>query len=152
MNALVAACSGLLFAAGLVVGGMTSPARVIGFLDLLGDWDPQLAFVMGGALGTYALSYRLIRRHVRQPWLEPRYHVPSASRADAKLVVGAAMFGVGWGLMGFCPGPALVASGAGQPEALAFTVAMAAGSVIASILLRGPRPARGTGVLLQDDA
>ncbi|MET0282843.1 MAG: DUF6691 family protein, partial [Polyangiales bacterium] len=89
MNALLAALSGLLFAAGLALSGMTSPARVIGFLDVLGDWDPQLMFVMGGALGTYAVLYRLVRAKAPRPLVDSDYHVPEARKVDAKLIGGA---------------------------------------------------------------
>jgi hypothetical protein len=149
MNALLAGLSGLLFAAGLTLSGMTSPARVIGFLDVLGDWDPQLAFVMGGAVGSYAVLYRVIRRRFEHPLLDVRYHVPTLRRPDLRLVLGAALFGVGWGLMGLCPGPALVSLGAGKREAVAFAIAMAAGMVVAGIALR--KPHRATS-LLHDDA
>ncbi|HEX5658808.1 MAG TPA: YeeE/YedE family protein [Polyangiales bacterium] len=136
MRALAAALAGLLFAAGLALSGMTSPARVIGFLDVLGRWDPQLVFVMGGAVVTYAVLYRLIRKRSPQPLLDTRYHVPDNGKPDRKLVFGAALFGVGWGLMGLCPGPALVSAGAGTPEALAFVGAMAIGMLLVSLRAR----------------
>jgi uncharacterized protein len=136
MNALAAAFAGLLFATGLAMSGMTSPARVLGFLDVLGDWDPQLVFVMGGAVGSYAVLYWLIRRKFPQPLLDSRYHVPERGRPDLKLVVGAALFGVGWGLMGLCPGPALVTAGAGKLEALGFVGAMALGMSLVNLRAR----------------
>jgi uncharacterized membrane protein YedE/YeeE len=135
MNALAAAAAGLLFAVGLVLGGMTSPSRVIGFLDVLGDWDPQLLFVMGGAVGTYALLYRLIRSRFPQPVLDARYHVPEQREPDLRLVLGAMVFGVGWGMMGLCPGPALVVVGSGALEALVFVPAMAVGMVLVELVL-----------------
>ncbi len=133
---MIAALAGFLFAAGLALSGMTSPARVIGFLDVAGAWDPQLMFVMGGALASYALLYRWVRRRFAHPLLEAGFHVPDGSKLDPRLVLGAALFGVGWGLMGLCPGPALVAVGAGKLEALAFAVAMAAGMVLANTVAR----------------
>jgi uncharacterized protein len=136
MNNIMAAASGLLFALGLALSGMTSPRRIIGFLDVLGDWDPRLAFVMGGAVGTYAVLHQLIRRRFPKPLLAPRYQVPGQRRPDARLVAGAALFGVGWGMLGLCPGPALVSLGAGEHEALVFTGAMAAGMLLASLWLR----------------
>lgn len=134
MSALLAALAGLLFAAGLTLSGMTSPARVIGFLDVLGDWDPQLAFVMGGALATYAVLYRVIRRRFPSPALDAQYHLPAAARPDARVVLGAGLFGVGWGMMGLCPGPALVSAGAGKLQALVFVGAMGAGMVLVKAL------------------
>lgn len=133
MNALLAAASGALFALGLALSGMSSPARVIAFLDVLGEWDPQLAFVMGGAVLTYGALYRLIRARCAQPLLDARYHVPTGRKLDARLVLGAAVFGVGWGLIGLCPGPALVSAGAGKPLSLAFVLAMAVGALMVEL-------------------
>ena len=121
-----AALAGALFGAGLVISGMTQPARVIGFLDPLGDWDPSLAFVMAGAVAVYAVAYAVIRRRAR-PWFEPRFHVPARADIDAPLVIGAAVFGVGWGLGGLCPGPGIVAAAGGSSSALVFVLAMLAG-------------------------
>lgn len=114
-----AGVSGLLFAFGLVVGGMTDPARVQGFLDVFGAWNPSLAFVMGGALAVYGLLIRLLRRPP----------APTVSAIDVRLVAGAALFGVGWGLAGYCPGPALTATAVGGPGTLLFVVAMLGGFV-----------------------
>jgi len=111
--------AGLLFAIGLVVGGMTEPKNVIGFLDVTGNWNPSLAFVMAGAVSVHALTYRLVRR-LRSPLFAPRFLVPQRSDIDARLVIGGAIFGAGWGLGGYCPGPALVASGGFVLEALLF--------------------------------
>lgn len=118
--------SGLVFAVGLVLGGMTQPQNIIGFLDVFGDWQPSLAFVMFGAVLVHSIAYRLILRRSK-PLLAARFLIPKRSDIDAKLVVGAALFGVGWGLGGFCPGPALVATGALIPDAAVFVAAMAAG-------------------------
>ena len=128
--------SGALFALGLALAGMTEPARVLGFLDVAGAWDPTLAFVMAGALLIYAPLYRVIRRKLARPLLAATFQVPAASKLDAELFVGAALFGVGWGLAGLCPGPAIVALGAGKREALLFVLALVGGSLLASWLLR----------------
>jgi uncharacterized membrane protein YedE/YeeE len=131
--------SGALFALGLSLSGMTEPARVIGFLDLTGAWDPSLAFVMAGAVSVYALLYRLIRTRTEQPLLDHEFHVPLRGRVDVKLLLGAALFGAGWGLAGLCPGPAIVALGAGKLEAALFVLAMVAGSGLTSLLTRPTR-------------
>jgi uncharacterized membrane protein YedE/YeeE len=121
-----AALAGALFGAGLVISGMTRPARILGFLDPLGGWDPSLAFVMAGAVAVYAVAYAAIRRRAR-PWFEVRFHVPVRADIDAPLIAGAAVFGIGWGLGGLCPGPAIVAVAGGSTSALAFVLAMLAG-------------------------
>ncbi|MDB4985922.1 MAG: transporter [Myxococcaceae bacterium] len=154
MRLLAAALAGALFALGLVLSGMTEPARIIGFLDVAGDFNPALAFVMGGAVLTYAPLYFLIRR-MRRPLLDTAFHVPAPSRLDAKLFAGAALFGVGWGLAGFCPGPALVALGAGKREAALFCAAMALGSLGARWFSRVSQPRTSSAAepkLAHDDA
>lgn len=123
---LAAFACGLVFALGLVLGGMTQPSKVVGFLDVTGAWDPSLALVMGGALGTHALLRRWVMRRPA-PLLDTSFHVPSRSDLDARLLAGAAIFGVGWGLGGFCPGPAIVAFGAGTHAAVIVVPAMLAG-------------------------
>lgn len=130
MGALLAsfAC-GLVFAAGLVLGGMTQPSKVVGFLDVTGAWDPSLALVMGGALGTHALLRRFVVARGR-PLLAERFALPTRADLDAPLLVGAAIFGVGWGLGGFCPGPAIVALGGGAPAAFVVVPAMLAGMLV----------------------
>ena len=120
-----AALSGTLFALGLTVSGMTLPARVLGFLDVTGHWDPSLAFVMVGALAVYAPLYRVI---ARSPTLN-KLELPQNRRIDAPLLVGAAVFGVGWGVAGMCPGPALVALGSFAPEACVFVSGMVLGAL-----------------------
>ena len=129
---LVVFGAGLLFGAGLVVSGMTDPRNVIGFLDFAGRWNPRLAFVMGGAVGVHALLLALIaRRHGKAaPWRAGR-----GPRIDTKLLVGSAIFGVGWGLSGYCPGPAITALGFGLPAALGFVVAMIAGTRLGDLVL-----------------
>jgi len=120
--------AGSLFGAGLAVSGMADPARVIGFLDVFGAWDPSLLFVMAGAVTVYGLGMLLLRRvHYKSVKLPPR----SPSLIDRQLIIGAAIFGVGWGLGGFCPGPALANLGALRSEALLFVPAMAIGAVVA---------------------
>lgn len=128
MTTIVAVVAGALFAIGLAIGGMTIPARVTGFLDVGGAWDPTLAFVMAGALAVYAPLSRMIRRRPA-PVLDARFHVPAPAAVDARLIGGAMIFGIGWGLSGYCPGPALV-SLAGGGSALVFVAAMIAGIAI----------------------
>ena len=122
----IAALAGVMFGAGLVISGMTQPARIVGFLDPLDGWDPSLAFVMAGAVAVYAVAHAVIRRRAR-PWFDARFDVPVRAEIDARLVVGAAVFGIGWGLGGFCPGPGIVAAAGGSTSALVFVIAMLAG-------------------------
>ena len=126
---LINLLSGALFGAGLVLSEMVNPARVLGFLDLFGAWDPTLAFVMGGALIPAALAYALSRKLPR-PWAESRFQLPIRREIDRPLVVGALMFGLGWGLIGFCPGPALAALVSGRWQAWLFVAAMLAGMAL----------------------
>lgn len=120
--------AGGLFGTGLAVSGMTDPARVIGFLDLFGAWDPALLFVMAGAVGAYGLGMLMLRRVKNRDLKLPS---PTPSPIDCQLIVGSAIFGVGWGLGGFCPGPALANLGALRVEALLFVPAMAIGMFLA---------------------
>ena len=120
--------AGGLFGTGLAISGMTDPARVIGFLDLFGAWDPALLFVMAGAVGVYGLGILILRRVKNRDLKLPS---PTASPIDRQLIVGSAIFGVGWGLGGFCPGPALANLGALRVEALLFVPAMAIGMFLA---------------------
>ena len=117
---------GLLFGIGLIVSGMTDPGKVIGFLDVAGVWDPSLAFVMGGAIAVGACAFALARRRTTA-FFGGAMQLPSKTAIDRPLVVGSLMFGAGWGLAGFCPGPALVAFGAGYGQAAVFVLAMLAG-------------------------
>jgi uncharacterized membrane protein YedE/YeeE len=127
MKATISAFAcGLVFAVGLVYGGMTQPAKVIGFLDVFGAWDPSLAFVMGGAVLTHGFLRPLVVRR-GAPLLVLRFSLPTLTAIDGRLLAGAALFGVGWGIAGFCPGPAIVATGAGATRAMVFTAAMVAG-------------------------
>lgn len=127
-KSITAFISGAVFAAGLGLGGMTQPAKVLGFLDLAGAWDPSLAFVMLGALGLNIVLFRFILRRVG-PIFGGVFQLPSRKDIDPRLVTGAALFGVGWGLAGYCPGPGLSALAAGRIPALVFVVTMAAGMV-----------------------
>jgi uncharacterized membrane protein YedE/YeeE len=141
MNALSAFAAGLVFGIGLIVSGMTDPGKVIGFLDLAGRWDPSLAFVMGGAILVGYFSFAAAGRRGRT-FLGGAMHLPTRRDIDARLVAGSAVFGIGWGLAGFCPGPALVALGAGIDQAALFVAAMLAGMVIydaAERLIHAPR-------------
>jgi uncharacterized membrane protein YedE/YeeE len=127
--------AGLLFAIGLTVSGMTQPAKIRAFLDVGGHWDPSLALVMGGAVGVYIVARRWARRR-RTPWLGGTFPVLAATAIDRRLVAGAAIFGVGWGLSGFCPGPALVGFGAGAPAAWWFVPGMVVGMLAYDRLTR----------------
>jgi hypothetical protein len=133
---VLAAASGALFGVGLLISGMTQPAKVIGFLDVTRAWDPSLAFVMGGAVMVYALLFRLTRSRRSGPWFDVKFHLPTRSDIDISLVAGAAIFGIGWGLGGLCPGPGLVAAAGGSTAALAFVGAMLAGMLLQNRLAR----------------
>lgn len=129
MNRIVEFAVGLLFGLGLILSGMTDPGKVLGFLDLAGAWDPSLAFVMGGAIGVAFFAFALARRRTTA-FLGGAIGLPTKRAIDQRLIVGSLVFGAGWGLAGFCPGPALVAAGAGHLQAVLFTVAMVAGMVV----------------------
>ena len=143
MNVLAAFAAGLVFGAGLLVSGMSDPGKVIGFLDVAGAWDPSLAFVMAGAILVGAVAFALARRRA-QAFLGAAMHLPQRRDIDLQLVAGAIVFGIGWGLAGFCPGPALVSFGSGNDKAAIFVAAMLAGMVIfhaAERLIHEPRRA-----------
>lgn len=135
MGLLAALVSGLLFGVGLMVSGMANPAKVLGFLDLAGQWDPSLAFVMVGAIAVASTAFRFAKRR-KESLLGSPVQIPAGTTVTRRLVVGSAIFGVGWGLAGFCPGPALVALGAGFPKAWGFVVAMLAGMAIFELVER----------------
>lgn len=120
---------GLLFGLGLLLSGMTDPGKVIGFLDLSGMWDPSLAFVMGGAIAVGFFAFALAKKRTLSV-LGGALHLPTSSQIDKRLLIGSALFGAGWGIAGFCPGPGLVSMAAGQPKAAVFVVAMLAGMVV----------------------
>ena len=130
-----AGLAGALFAFGLVLSGMTQPAKIIGFLNLaglvdparFGRWDPSLAFVMGGALLVTLVAFAVTPRPGRKPWLAESFVLPTRKDIDGRLVLGAALFGIGWGLAGYCPGPALASVLTGGLDALVFVAALAAG-------------------------
>lgn len=130
---LSAVVAGALFGTGLCVSGMSSPLKVLGFLDITGNWDPSLLFVMAGAIGVHFWAYRWVARR-SSPYLAPRFALPTRRDIDEKLVVGAAIFGLGWGLAGFCPGPSLVALPSGIPSVFLFVVMMVLGMQIAARL------------------
>jgi uncharacterized membrane protein YedE/YeeE len=143
MGGLVNAVAGLLFGLGLVISGMANPAKVQNFLDLAGIWDPSLVFVMGAAVVVTFLGYRLALRRPA-PLLADAFRVPTAKDIDARLVLGAAIFGIGWGLTGFCPGPALVALPLAAKGTLVFVPAMILGAVAARILAFRAAPRQAT--------
>lgn len=126
---VAAFAAGALFAVGLAISGMTSPSKVVGFLDVTGAWDASLAFVMMGAVGVHAIARRIVLRR-RAPLFDARFHLPTRDSLDAPLIAGAALFGVGWGLGGFCPGPAIVSAGSGEIGALVFVIGMTIGVVL----------------------
>jgi uncharacterized membrane protein YedE/YeeE len=129
LKMLVNLFAGVLFGLGLAVSGMVDPQKVIGFLDVAGHWDPTLAFVMGGALLVAIPTFRLIFRRSR-PVLADDFDLPSKDSLDASLLGGAALFGVGWGLSGFCPGPSVTALASGLVPVFAFVAAMIAGMAL----------------------
>jgi uncharacterized membrane protein YedE/YeeE len=141
---LSAFLSGLLFSLGLGLGGMTNPANVLGFLDVAGDWDFRLALVMVGAIAVHAALRPLIYKRPK-PLFAEKFPELSANRVDSKLLAGAALFGVGWGLGGYCPGPAITSLASGAPQVHLFLPAMLAGMYLARVLqtqkaLRGASP------------
>jgi len=127
--ALTSFIGGLVFGIGLIVSGMANPAKVLGFLDLAGKWDPSLALVMGAAL-TVSLCAFLLAGKRRLSYLGAPMQIPSARHIDRRLLFGSLIFGLGWGLSGFCPGPALVSLGSGHMEAVVFVAAMLAGMLL----------------------
>jgi uncharacterized protein len=135
MHALSAFAVGLIFGIGLIVSGMADPSKVIGFLDLAGAWDPSLAFVMVGAIFVGFLAYGYARRRTAA-LLGGAMHLPAVREIDRRLILGSLVFGVGWGLAGFCPGPALVSLGSGQDKAVVFTLAMLAGMALYEVVER----------------
>ena len=137
-SAVFAGLAGAIFALGLVVAGMTDPARVTAFLDFGSAWDPTLAFVMVGAILVHAPIARMMRLRY-SPIFDDRFHWPVRTKIDRRLVLGAALFGVGWGLSGYCPGPALVGVIAGAPATAIFVTTMLCGIVIGRLVSRPTR-------------
>ncbi len=131
MNLFVAVLIGAVFGAGLMISGMSNPANVLNFLDLAGKWDARLAFVMGGAVMVTAVGFPLLMRRVK-PLLADKFNWPTANAIDKKLLLGASLFGVGWGLAGYCPGPAIASVGAGSGDMLIFIPALVLGMWVAT--------------------
>jgi uncharacterized membrane protein YedE/YeeE len=129
MQILFALLAGLVFGTGLILAGMANPSKVLGFLDLAGSWDPSLALVMGGAVAVGIVAFRIAGGRTMS-LLGGAMHMPTATRIDRRLVLGGLMFGIGWGLAGFCPGPAVVGLGMGSSGAVVFVIAMLAGMLI----------------------
>ena len=124
---------GVLFGLGLIISGMTNPAKILAFLDIAGAWDPSLIFVMGGAVLVGLIAFYLAKNRT-QSFLGGAMHIPTRRDIDRPLIIGSALFGVGWGLAGFCPGPALVSIGSGELKALVFVVAMLGGMLLFDFL------------------
>jgi uncharacterized membrane protein YedE/YeeE len=143
MHLILVYLIGVVFGTGIVISGMANPAKVINFFDVAGSWDPSLAFVMGGALIVAAIGYRLVLGRGR-PLFEGKFNLPTARNLDARLIGGSAVFGIGWGIAGFCPGGALPALGTGRVEVIAFTAAMLAGIFAARALQSLSRPKTAT--------
>ena len=135
MTGITALLAGLLFGIGLMVSGMANPAKVLGFLDLAGTWDPSLVFVMAGAIAIGSLAFLIAKRRKRS-FLGLPVQLPASTTVTLRLLLGSATFDIGWGLAGFCPGPALVALGAGHPKGIGFVAAMAAGMVVFELVER----------------
>ncbi len=132
---IIALVSGTIFGAGLAIGGMTDPARVRGFLDLFGAWDPTLAFVMGGAVLVMAGAW-LLQRQMRHPLFAPSFSLPDRSDLTPRLIGGSALFGIGWGIAGLCPGPGFAALAIDAPSAAIFLSAMLAGMLLVRLVDR----------------
>lgn len=142
MNRFMEFLVGLLFGIGLLVSGMTDPGKVLGFLDLAGAWDPSLAFVMGGAILVGLVAFTVAKQRTRT-FLGTALHLPTSRDIDRRLVLGSLTFGVGWGLAGFCPGPGLVALGAGEAKAAVFVAAMVGGMLLFELVERRSRGLTG---------
>jgi uncharacterized membrane protein YedE/YeeE len=131
MKNLAALLIGAIFGIGIAISGMANPAKVINFFDIAGTWDPSLLFVMGGALITAMIGYRIVFGTRSAPILEKGFSLPTRKDIDARLLAGSATFGIGWGIAGFCPGGAIPALGLGHPQTMIFMAAMIAGIVVA---------------------
>lgn len=134
MRLLTAYLIGLIFGLGIVISGMANPAKVLNFFDIAGSWDPSLMFVMGGALATTAIGYWLVLS-LASPLIADDFHLPTANRLDTRLISGSAIFGIGWGIAGFCPGGALPALGTGKLEVFTFVLAVIAGLMVTRFVL-----------------
>lgn len=140
MQILTALACGAIFGLGLSLSGMLDPARVRGFLDVGGAWDPSLAFVLGGAV-MVAFAGMVMRRRLRQPAFDDSFHLPATTPIDTRLILGSAIFGIGWGLAGFCPGPALAALSLGLTPVMLFVLAMLAGMTTYDRFVQPKKPA-----------
>lgn len=141
MQIVSALIAGLIFGLGLIISGMTNPLKVQNFLDVFGSWDPSLAFVMGGAIAVTAPGFWLLQKR-QAPLFAPRFQLPTRQDFDTRLITGAALFGVGWGMAGLCPGPAITAVPLGLNGLVVFVPAMLAGMVVAK--LAAPRAPSAT--------
>ena len=139
MNRISEFLVGLLFGWGLLISAMTDPSKVLGFLDLAGAWDPSLAFVMGGAVLVGLVGFTVAKKRTSS-FLGSAMHLPTSRHIDRRLVLGSLTFGAGWGLAGFCPGPGIVAMGAGESKAALFVVAMIVGMLVFEVLDRRTKP------------
>ena len=138
MRILAGVLAGLLFGAGLAISQMINPAKVLAFLDVAGAWDPSLAFVMLSAVVVTALGYRFVLRQPK-PLLDDKFSMPTRTDVDGRLLIGAAIFGVGWGLGGYCPGPAIASIGFGAMETIVFVIFMAIGMIAGRLLPTVPK-------------
>lgn len=137
MIGVAALVAGFMFGLGLILSGMSNPAKVLGFLDVSGAWDPSLVLVMGGATAVGAIAFGVARGRSRS-WLGEPMRLPTATRIDRPLILGGLLFGIGWGIAGFCPGPAIVSAAAGFSKAWIFLVAMVTGMAIHRLSTRQP--------------
>ena len=144
MKTAVSFICGIVFALGLGISGMTQPSKVIGFLDFAGAWDASLAFVMVGGIGVFFLAYQMSLR-MGAPLLAAEFAIPKRTDLDARLILGAAIFGAGWGLGGFCPGPAITSLASGAPPVFVFVASMAAGIYLHAVM---PSPSRSVATPL----
>ncbi|WP_372573554.1 DUF6691 family protein [Ruegeria jejuensis] len=140
MKHLFALLTGLVFGTGIAISGMMNPAKVLNFFDIAGTWDPSLMFVMGGALVVTFIGYRLVWRRSK-PLFEQRFQVPTSTLIDSKLIGGAALFGVGWGIAGFCPGAAIPALGTGRWEVALFLISVTGGFFLRRLVRSTPKQA-----------
>ncbi|TRX56461.1 YeeE/YedE family protein [Thalassomonas sp. M1454] len=134
MNNIIALVCGVLFGAGLTVAQMVSPNKVLNFLDLAGTWDASLAFVMGGALVIYIITYQLIIKKMKAPVCAQEFALPEQKNVDKRLITGSALFGIGWGISGICPGPAIANLSSGNVKVIVFILAMTLGIFVAQKL------------------
>ncbi|GLQ07698.1 DUF6691 family protein [Sneathiella chinensis] len=135
---IIATLAGVLFGYGLALSGMVSPGKVVGFLDITGNWDPSLAFVMGGAVGVTFIAFRLLLKRPH-PIFGDKFHVPTRQDIDSRLIIGAALFGIGWAVGGLCPGPAISSLAYAEPKILTFVLSMVVGIFGAKILFPASR-------------